>query len=324
MTKKRTSLVLATNYHKGLPQKIRQYLNSRGIPNMVIDFHLLGWNGWRITIPIFDRDGELALFKLAQSPEDEDPSPKMISSMGGHAELYGWENILSKAKQIIICEGEFDRLVLEANRFRAVTSTGGAGSFRPEWAKEFETIPEVYICYDRDETGRSGALRVGRMIPHARIVELPEEVGERGDVTDYFVHLGHSREDFEKLLEKAKPAPPAPEPVNTPYTSKARDSDPLLGQRLDRIKRDLPIAGVIGQYVKLHDTGTNLIGLCPFHEDRIPSFVVYPQTATFHCFGCQKHGDVITFLREKENLGFNQALDVLDYFSSQQHDSGAQ
>src|SRR6266478_7182818 len=167
---------LARKFHRDLPDRIRQYLNARGIPDEMIDLNLIGWNGWRITIPIYNREGKLAFFKQARDPEDKSESPKMIAWPKGHMELYGWENLTSEASQIIICEGEFDRLVLKTNGFKAVTSTGGARAFRKEWTKEFEPISEVYICFDNDEAGRKGALRVGRLIPRAKIVELPAEV----------------------------------------------------------------------------------------------------------------------------------------------------
>lgn len=48
------------------------------------------------------------------------------------------------------------------------------------------------------------------------------------------------------------------------------------------------------------------MGLCPFHDDRTPSFTVYPNSGKFHCYGCGKHGDVISFLREKEGFNFNR------------------
>ncbi len=170
-------LDLAAKYHKALPGRIRRYLNERGISDLLIDFHLLGWRESRITIPIFNRMGELAFFKLAKDPEAPALAPKMLASPGAYAELYGWDQVLRKPTQIIICEGEFDRLVLEAKGFSAVTSTGGAGTFRREWARELEGIPNVYVCYDRDEAGERGAELVGRLIPHAKIVELPEGVG---------------------------------------------------------------------------------------------------------------------------------------------------
>jgi DNA primase len=187
MTTSGTLADLAAEYHKALPGRIRQYLYRRGIPDLLIDFHLLGWNGSRITVPIFNREGELAFFKLARDPEDRLPGPKMMTTPGAHAELYGWGEVLKKPTQIVICEGEFDRLVLEAKGFTAVTSTGGAGVFRAEWAKDFQSIPEVYICFDNDDAGKDGADRVARLIPHAKLVELPRQVGDGGDVTDFFI-----------------------------------------------------------------------------------------------------------------------------------------
>jgi DNA primase len=194
-----------------------------------------------------------------------------------------------------------------------VTSTGGARAFKNEWANEFEDIPEVYICFDNDEAGKGGALRVAGVVPHAKIVELPIEVGDGGDVTDFFVRLGRSREEFLKLLEEAQPMPPAQE---TPrIVPKVQNTESR--ERIDRVKNSNPIDRVVGRYVDLRPSGSNLVGLCPFHEERVPSFTVYPNTGTFHCYGCGKRGDVINFLREKEGMNFNQSLDALDRFSAE-------
>ena len=306
---------LAANYHKALPGRIRQYLNNRGITDILIDYHLIGWNGNRITIPIYNREGESSFFKLARDPEDQD-GPKMMASPGGYAELYEWGAVLPEPGRIIICEGEFDRMVLEDNGFIAVTSTAGAGVFKKEWAKAFENIPEVYICYDRDEAGKNGAERVAMLIPHARIVELPDEVGEGGDVTDFFVRLIKNREDFQKLLDAALPAapkPPAAPPDALPvWKPRIPESASPNRERIDRIKRDTPIQSIIERYVALRIVGNTLMGLCPFHDDKNPSLAVYPQTQTFRCYGCQKNGDVITFVREMEHLSFAETLNRLE------------
>jgi DNA primase len=303
-------LSLATEYHEALPARIREYLNGRGIPDVLIDFFLLGWTGTRISIPIFDRESQLVSFKFAKSPDDETDSPKMLASPGAKAELYGWEDVLYKPEEIVICEGEFDRLALKAQGFRAVTSTGGARVFRRDWAAEFGPIPRVYICFDRDAAGRDGALHVGRLIPQSRIVELPEEVGDGGDVTDFFVRLGRTDDDFRALFEKAaRVSVPSPE---EPREREPRQSDSPLRQRVDRLKHTVPIAKVIGRYVELKDTGNTFTGTCPFHKDQVPSFTVYPETETYYCFGCGAHGDVISFLREIEGLRFFEALDMLE------------
>jgi len=310
-----TFLDIAARFHHALPARIRTYLKeTRGIPDEVIDAELLGWNGARITIPIFNRDGEVAFFKLARDPENPADGPKMLATPGGRAELYGWGSLITRPKRLIICEGEFDRLVLEGRGFPAVTSTAGALTFRPEWAAHVESIPEIYICFDRDEPGREGGARVARLIPHARIVELPEEVGAGGDVTDFFVRLGRTAQDFEALLETAKPSVPS-EPPPAPEPPQAKAAVSPMRERIERAKASVALEELVGRYVDLEGSGMRLTGLCPFHSDHNPSLVVYPRSGTFICFGCGRRGDAITFLREIEHVSFPEALERLEAFA---------
>jgi len=71
------------------------------------------------------------------------------------------------------------------------------------------------------------------------------------------------------------------------------------------------IVEIIGEYVSLVRTGANFKGLCPFHSEKTPSFIVNPGRRSFHCFGCGEHGDVFTFLQKYHNLTFPEALDEL-------------
>ena len=71
------------------------------------------------------------------------------------------------------------------------------------------------------------------------------------------------------------------------------------------------IADVIGGYVHLKKSGASYMGLCPFHNEKTPSFSVHPGRQTFHCFGCGEGGNVITFLMKYENYSFQEALKVL-------------
>lgn len=304
-----TLIELAQHYHAGITERIRAYLNGRGIADPVLDRFLIGWSGWRITIPITNRRGEVVSFKLAKDPEDDADTPKMLSTPGASAELYGWEWLKIRPPRVVVCEGEFDRLVLESLGVPAVTSTAGAGTFRSEWADALREVPEVFACFDRDAAGEQGANRVARLVPSARIVQLPEDVGPGGDVTDYFVRLGRTVADFDTLLAAAQPVQLPTDRTTT--TRIAPGDSPWPRADLDELKQHVSLQDVVGRYVALVQQGRRLVGRCPFHDDRQPSFVIYPDQQRFHCFGCAAHGDVLAFLMRVESLRFPEAVQAL-------------
>ena len=76
----------------------------------------------------------------------------------------------------------------------------------------------------------------------------------------------------------------------------------------ERIRSASDIVDVIGGYVPLKRAGANFTALCPFHKEKSPSFNVNPHKQIFHCFGCHKGGDVFTFVKEFENIGFMDAV----------------
>ncbi|MCL4397881.1 DNA primase [Patescibacteria group bacterium] len=81
---------------------------------------------------------------------------------------------------------------------------------------------------------------------------------------------------------------------------------------LDQIKQKIDIVTLIGEYVQLKKTGANFKGLCPFHSEKTPSFIVSPERQIWHCFGgCQDGGDIFKFLMRAENLEFPEALKIL-------------
>ena len=76
-----------------------------------------------------------------------------------------------------------------------------------------------------------------------------------------------------------------------------------------RVKND--IVDVISQYVKLQRKGSSYFGLCPFHNEKTPSFSVSPAKQMYYCFGCGAGGNVFTFIMEYENFSFGEALKFL-------------
>lgn len=87
----------------------------------------------------------------------------------------------------------------------------------------------------------------------------------------------------------------------------ARFSDDFLSELHARID----IEQLISTYVPLKRRGKNLVGLCPFHNEKTPSFTVYPETQSFYCFGCGAGGEAISFIRHIENLDYTEAVKLL-------------
>ena len=82
----------------------------------------------------------------------------------------------------------------------------------------------------------------------------------------------------------------------------------LSDEFLDDLRRRADIESTVSSYVSLKRKGKILTGLCPFHNEKTPSFTVYPETQSYYCFGCGNGGDVITFIRNIENLDYMEAV----------------
>ena len=80
---------------------------------------------------------------------------------------------------------------------------------------------------------------------------------------------------------------------------------------VEEVVRRNDITDVVASYVQLRHRGRTHTGLCPFHSEKTPSFVVYPETQSFYCFGCGAGGDVITFIKKINNLDYVEAVKYL-------------
>lgn len=80
---------------------------------------------------------------------------------------------------------------------------------------------------------------------------------------------------------------------------------------LEEIKDRNDIEDVIGSFISLKRAGSNVVGLCPFHNEKSPSFTVFPGSKSFYCFGCGTGGDVVTFVMKTESLDYPEAIEFL-------------
>jgi DNA primase len=83
------------------------------------------------------------------------------------------------------------------------------------------------------------------------------------------------------------------------------------GSFAERVKQQVDIVRVIGEYVRLKKSGQNFTGLCPFHAEKSPSFAVHPTKQIYHCFGCGVGGDVFKFVMEMDKVAFPEAIRIV-------------
>lgn len=282
-------------YESNSGKRVLGWLLDRGIANHVLRDAKVRWDGTHIVIPILDEAGNELFNKKRRDPE-RTIGPKYSYDAGAKTALYGVETLLG-SERVIICEGELDALLLRSRGFTAVSSTGGAGTFKEEWAPLFAN-KIVYVIYDNDEAGATGAHKVCRMIPHANYTRLPPSVGEHGDVTDYF-HAGKTFDDFLRLLASGQPLPPPePEPARKKHV-------PRDGTKLIRAK-SYPLGDLLGTKKKLGFVR------CPIHNERTASFKIYPDNR-WYCYGCGKGGDTVDFVMLRDGCTMPEAIQkILD------------
>jgi len=216
-TSGKNTLKLVERSHNALTPEIIDYLHARGLTDEVISSHKLGYgsfygNNW-ITVPIKDIDGNYAFFKLRQDPKQG--SEKTTWPSGIKAQIYDWDSLRFAKDKLIICEGEMDSLLLKSKGIPCITNTHGASTAKEEWAEHFKKEIEYFICYDNDEAGKTGTMKMANLLlkhgcDKINIITLPEEVGEKGDLGDYLVRLNLPVEDLFTKYSR-----PFPEKIDT-------------------------------------------------------------------------------------------------------------
>ena len=300
------------------------WLHRRGITDEVIFLSKIRWGvtptmGEGVIIPVNDEHGKLLFNKYRRDPRN-DVKPKYTYDKGGKTALYNIEHVLD-SDTILITEGELDALVAMSANIPAVTSTGGALSFRSEWAPFFAD-KKVYICYDNDDAGAEGAVKTLAIIPHAHIVFIPEIAGVK-DITDFVARGG----DLHALLSTARHydgiedvhnerserlATWLPVRFHDAYieanTAKVFTSAPRRsggareGDDIARAKQ-YPI----DELVKF--VGGN--APCLWHNEKTPSMHYYKENNHVYCFGCGKSADSIDVLRALRGCSFMEAIKFL-------------
>lgn len=188
---------------------VRAYLvRDRGIPVAVLKRYKIGWDGERYTIPIYNKFG--ICVNVRRYSNNAEGRMKMLPYKDGYGanKLFPID-VLFANDTIILHEGEWDTLLQLSKGFPAITTTAGAGSWNKAWTEMFRD-KTVYICYDVDEAGKKGSIRLARILNQVAkcvyVITLPLS-GDKGDndISDYYMKRGMDAPDFQELLDAAVP-----------------------------------------------------------------------------------------------------------------------
>jgi CHC2 zinc finger/Toprim-like/MCM P-loop domain len=184
------------------------FTEHRGFTPETIERFQLGWDGSRVTIPIRDEAGALVNVRRYQRDVAGDHA-KILPLMAGAGpdvttRLFPGEPL---PDDVVLVEGEWDAIICAQHGIDARTMTIGAGNWNPTFTPLFAG-KRVTICYDNDEAGRKGGVRVARILANVaegvRILQLPN-LPDKGDVTDFFVDQARSAQEFRALAAEATP-----------------------------------------------------------------------------------------------------------------------
>lgn len=246
---------LVEECYQALPSRIRDYLNARGITDDLISEYKLGWgefySKWWITIPIPDKDGKYTFLKLRKDPEDNDNYDKYkFYPIGSEATIYGWESLKGNKSTLVICEGEFDRLILSKFAIPAITSTAGAGTFKKDWLENLKGFDDIHIAFDKDEAGEKESEKLINILAEnfsetsIYKITLPERMNEGKDISDYFNRYEGNPDEFIYQLSKWKAG-----------------AEPIDESKFQQIESD-ELSGILGLTIKKDEENKIVAFLC--------------------------------------------------------------
>lgn len=202
---------LAEKWHKAMTEDLRLYLNGRGINDKNIEKYKLGYGEcmgrhW-LTIPHYNKDGKVVYFKLRRLSEDESTPKYKVYPSGASIIPYGVKELVeSRSDDVLVCEGELDRIIaLQSGVKMPVITGGGAAIFKDEWLPFLEGMRNIYVCMDTDEAGEKASNKMVELFSERfqntsiHKVTLPLNFEDYKDLTDYFVNrYGTADELFTK------------------------------------------------------------------------------------------------------------------------------
>ena len=274
--------------------------------------------GAAIAFPVYDLEGNFLFNKYRRDPRT-DFGPKYLYDSGTTAELYGG-HLISDHETILITEGEKDCLSAWSQNIPAVSSTGGAMTFKEDWVSLLKSR-EIILCFDNDAPGGKGMAKLVKRLPNVWVVLIPDKPNVK-DLSDYVSSGG----DIHELLRTKKRL------SSVSSVQEDRSNRLALWQSVHFHDAYLEISRSLepkqpGKYLgndKISQAKSypipNLIKIpqskkicCPWHKEKTPSLHYYEESNSFYCFGqCGRAYDSIDLYRHLHpKSSFKQAIDFL-------------
>ena len=207
---------LIQEYHQklmSLTGPIRDMLKERrGLTDETLKRFQLGWDGERITIPIYDEYNTLVNFRRYKWNSTDDQWKVLnyvdeYNNSYGEVRIFGIDRVVDpEVEYVVWAEGEMDRICAEQHGFPTACATSGAGTWKPDWTKLFRNKKRVYLAQDNDEAGRIATQKLCEKlyrVVDVYVINWPENFPVKGDITDFFTKCGQTSQDFQALLDNA-------------------------------------------------------------------------------------------------------------------------
>lgn len=297
-----------------IPPHALAWLHARGINDQAIKSAGLYWDNARrrIAIPITRDDGTV-FNKYRRDPATKE-GDKFVSDKGGSATLYGWQNA-KDADIIVVCEGEMDALRIIGDGTAAVSTTGGANTWKREWSERFSG-KTVLIWYDEDDAGISGGDKAAQAIAAhtTKCYRVRHDPAQGKDITDFLTSTGQKftlkmvRDDKRLHISKAVPPPPSVPPP----PRKRREIDPANKLIREDIMARVDMLDLVARNCRPpRRVGSSWVTSCPFHDGGRPSLNVWPDTRRWWCFHCAEGGTCFDWVMRLEGVDFVGAMHLL-------------
>ena len=207
---------LVQEYHRklmSLTGPLREVLSvRRGLSDDTLRRFQLGWDGDRVTIPVYDEFNTLVNFRRYKWNSTDDQWKVLnyvdeLNNSYGEVRIFGIDRFLDNSIDYVVwSEGEMDRICSEQHGFATACATSGAGVWKPEWTKLLRNKKKFYIAQDNDEAGKLATLRLCEKlyrVVDVYVINWPDDFPVKGDITDFFVKCNQTSQDFQALLDNA-------------------------------------------------------------------------------------------------------------------------